>query len=78
MKLQNINPGDLSGFTLYCFNEDEPEIDEIGFANLNFSHPDGFTEDEDEDEDEEDDRCDMCGFLYEECECGEEDEDDEE
>lgn len=44
--MTRLNRGDLRGFTLYCFNEDEPEIDE----SLNEYYDD---EDEFEDEEEE-------------------------
>ena len=26
--MTRLNHGDLVGYTLYCFNEDEPEVDE--------------------------------------------------
>ena len=42
--MTRLNRGDLQGFTLYCFNEDEPEIDES---------LDEYYDDEDEFEDEE-------------------------
>lgn len=43
--MTRLNKGDLVGFTLYCFNEDEPEVDE--------SLDEYYAEDEFEDDEEE-------------------------
>lgn len=65
MTFNKVNPGDLNGFTLFCFNEDEPEIDELGHHQLNSTHPDGFASGDDE----EDIECENCGLPFMECEC---------
>lgn len=65
MTFNKVNPGDLNGFTLFCFNEDEPEIDELGHHQLNSTHPDGFASEDDEEEDFDDEDFDEVDEGYE-------------
>lgn len=61
--MTKLNHGDLKGFTLYCFNEDEPEIDESLDeyyeddedidTEEELYHADGYSVDDDDEDDED-------------------------